>query len=37
MTTARKTLWILLGIVGTLLVVAVGLLIYFRATTPVSN
>jgi hypothetical protein len=37
MSQARKTLWILLGFVGTLLVVFVGLLIYFRATTTVSN
>ena len=32
MTTARTTLWILLGFAGTLLVVVVGLLFYFRPT-----
>jgi hypothetical protein len=37
MSKATKTLLILLGIVGTLVVLFVGLLIYFRATTPVSN
>ena len=37
MSKASKTLLILLGIVGALLVAFVGLLIYFRATTPVSN
>jgi hypothetical protein len=32
MTTLRKTLWILLGLAGALLVVVVGLFVYFRAT-----
>jgi hypothetical protein len=31
--TLRKTLWILLGVVGTLLAVFVGLIVYFRATS----
>jgi hypothetical protein len=32
MTTLRKTLWILLGVAGTLLVLVVALLFYFRLT-----
>jgi hypothetical protein len=35
MSKARKTLWMLLGFVGALLVVAIGYLIYLRATTPI--
>jgi hypothetical protein len=30
--TLKRTLWILLGFVGTLLVIIVGLVVYFRAT-----
>ena len=32
MSTLRRTLWIVLGVVGTLLTVIVGLFVYFRAT-----
>ena len=37
MSKASKILLILLGIVGAIVVALVGLLIYFRATTPASN
>ena len=32
MSTLRRTLWIVLGVVGALLTVIVGLFVYFRAT-----
>jgi len=37
MSKAGRTLWIVLGIVGALVVAFVGLLIYFRATSQVSS
>jgi hypothetical protein len=37
MSKVTKTLLIVLGIVGAVVVALVGLLIYFRATTPASN